>query len=116
MGDEDPGFGGGDGLLPVFGQAPAPSELGESALNNPSLGQNLETVRGVGPLDDLEGPVTGAAQSRFQFRPGIASVGEDVTQPRPARADRSQYRWRTVAVLEAKQNGRQGRPSARACR
>lgn len=40
-------FGTGDGLLPVPGQSPAPSEPDESALNDPMTWENFETLGGI---------------------------------------------------------------------
>ena len=56
MGDEDPGHGAGDGCLEILGEAAASAEPGEGALDDPAAGQHLETVGGIGSLDDFDRP------------------------------------------------------------
>ena len=56
VGDEQPCFGAGDGFLPVLGHAATASEPGEGALDHPPSGDDLKADRGVGALDDLNGP------------------------------------------------------------
>ena len=56
VGDEQPCFGAGDGFLPVLGHATTASEPSEGALDHPPSGDDLKADRGVGALDDLNGP------------------------------------------------------------
>lgn len=49
MCDDGPGFGGGDGLLPVFRQSAGSPGPGEGSLDDPPARRKLETLRGVGP-------------------------------------------------------------------
>ena len=99
MGDEDPSLGGGDGFLPVLGQAAASSQPCEGSFDDPSARQDLEALGGIGSLDDLDPPVAGAPQRLPQLRAGVAAVGEDVAQPGPAGADGFEHGRRAVAVL-----------------
>ena len=101
MGDEYPRLNGSDGFLPVLRQSAASSEPCEGSLNDPAHWQNLEAPGGIGPLDDLDRPVAEAAHGSLEFRPGIAAVREDVSQPGPAGPDGAQDRWRSVAILNA---------------
>ena len=98
VGDVDPCLCGGDGFLPVLGEPAAAPEPGERALHHPAPGQDLEALCNVGALDDFDGPRPGTPQGGPEFGAGVASVGKDMTQPWPARADRFQDRRRAVAV------------------
>ncbi len=73
MGDGDPCLGTGDGFLPVLGEAPAATQPGEGALDDPPFWQNLEA---------------------------LGAIGEDMAQPGKAVADGLQQLGRAVAVLD----------------
>ena len=81
MGDVDPCFSGGDGFLPVLCQTAAAPEPGEGAFDHPSAREDLEALRRVGALDDLQRPVADPVEGAAQFRPGIAAVREDMPEP-----------------------------------
>lgn len=53
--------------------------------------QDLEALCLVGAFDDLKCERSDLAQRPLQLRPGIAAIGKDVTQPRPAFEDRFQH-------------------------
>jgi hypothetical protein len=63
-------------------------------------GRTSNPLRRVRALDDFEGPVAELAQGVVQLRPGIAAVGEDVTQPRPAGADGVEHHRCAIAILD----------------
>ena len=83
MGDQQPRFGNGRCRLPVLAVAARAAEPGECPLDHPPAGQHLETGCSVGPLDDLDTPVAVTLHGVAQHRPGIAAIGEGVSQPGP---------------------------------
>lgn len=85
MCDEDPGFGGGDGFLPVFRQSAGSPGPGEGSLDDPPARRKLETLRGVGPPDDLDGPVAEAAQGGHQPEPVGDGEASNATGSRESR-------------------------------
>lgn len=56
----------------------------EGALHDPATRQNLDAFCLVGPLVDLESELCDLLQCALQLRSGITTVGEDMSQPRPA--------------------------------
>jgi len=50
MGDQHPSFGALGGLFPILRQSAAPAKPCEGALDDPSAGQHLEALGGVGSL------------------------------------------------------------------
>ena len=98
--DEDPGDGAGDCRLEVFGEPAASAEPCECAFDDPSARKHFEALRLVGTLDDLDGPSPKCGERSAQLFAGIAAVGEDVTQPRIERTDRSQDADSAVAILD----------------
>lgn len=84
MGDVYPGLCGSDGFLPVLGQPAASPQPCEGALDDPAARQNLEAFGFIRPLDDLQGERADLLHRALKLRSGIATVGEDVPQPRPA--------------------------------
>ena len=98
--DEEPGSCRGDGLLEVLGEASIAVEPCQRALDHPAARQHFKAFGGVGPFDDLDGPLADAAQSILEFVSGIAAIGEDVAQPREAFDDVAQDERRPVAVLD----------------
>ena len=76
-----PGGRRGDGLLEVLGEASVPVEPCQGALDDPSPGQHFEALGGVGPLNDLDGPLADAAKRILEFVSSIAAIGEDMTYP-----------------------------------
>ena len=97
--DEDPGLGGFDGSLKVLSQPSASAQPCECSLYDPTARQDLEAFGAVRSLDDFHRELADLLQGVPQFRPGIAAIGEDMAQPRPAFEDRFQDDWRAVAVL-----------------
>ncbi len=86
--------------LEVFGETAAAADPGESALDDPALGENDEAMLLVA-FDDLDGPGAGPCQGSRQLRSPIAGVGEDALDegeqaPRAAVEDQA----RAVAVLD----------------
>jgi hypothetical protein len=84
MSDVYPGFCGSDGFLPVLGQPAASPQPCECALHDRATRQELEAFGFVRPLDDLQGERADLLHRALKLRSGIAAVGEDVSQPRPA--------------------------------
>lgn len=99
MCDEDPGFGGRDGAIAVFSQPSASSESCECALDHSPARQDLEAFGAIRSLDDFQREASDLLQRSFQLRPGVAAVGKDMAQPRPASKDRFQHDRRTIAIL-----------------
>lgn len=97
--DEDPCLGGSNGSFEVLCEPAASSEPGECPLDHPTARQDLEAFGAVGTLDDFERELADLLQGSPQLRPGIAAIGEDMAQPRPALEDRFQDGGRSVAVL-----------------
>lgn len=97
--DVDPGLCGFDGALEVLGQPSAPAEPCKGSLDDPSTRQDLEAFGAVRPLDDLHRELADLLQGAPQFRAGIASISEDMAQPRPALEDGCQDGRRAVAIL-----------------
>ena len=89
---EEPCFGGCDGGLPVFCQAPAAPEPGERALHDPSPGDDDEAGDPIGALDDLDDRTVGFLHGALQLLAGIAAVGEQMDQRRKAFAGRGDER------------------------
>lgn len=69
MGDEEPGFGGFDRLLEVFGQPPAAADPCEGAFYDPAPRQQFEALGSVGALDDLDVKRPSLASSPTSFGP-----------------------------------------------
>ena len=100
MGDEEPGLGACDGLLPILGQTPAPAEPCEGALDDPSSRQHFEALGGIGALDDLQGPVTDLVELITQFGTAVCAVGEEMTQPWEGLPDRLEDERGAVSILD----------------
>ena len=81
MCDEDTRDGAGDGRLEFHCQSAAAAGPGESALNDPAPGQDLEARGSIAALDDLDGRAVELAQRVRQFVAGIGAVGKQVAQP-----------------------------------
>lgn len=99
-GDEDPCLGRGDGSLEVSSQSTASSEPGEGPFNHPSARQYLEALCLVRSLDDLQREAADPFQRTPQFGARIATIGEDMAQPRPALDDGLEHLRRPVAILD----------------
>ena len=80
VGNEEPGFGTYDGSLPVFCHSAASSKPCEGLLDHPPSGDDLEALRSVGALDDLQCPASDLFQCTPQLVPGVTSVREDMAQ------------------------------------
>ena len=86
-------------IFPVLGQPSASPEPCKGELDDPSAWDDLEALCRIGAFDDLDGPFADAVECPAQFWPGIASIGEDMPQPRAGFADRGENLRCTVAVL-----------------
>jgi len=71
-------------LLEVLRKASVAAEPGQRSFDDPSAGQDLKALGGIGSLDDLDGPFADAAQRLAQLVAGIATIGEEMAQPREA--------------------------------
>jgi hypothetical protein len=87
VGDEEPGFGAGDGFLPILGHSTAASKPCEGALYDPSAarqwfafkpregaGDDFEASGRVGTLDDLDCPFADFVQGISQLWPAVAAI------------------------------------------
>ena len=85
----------------VLGEASEVSEPGESAFDDPALGQDDEAV-GMDFFDDLGGERAVARQSRdpVEKTPSVATVDENGFEPAVAEQKRFQQ-FRSVAVLQS---------------
>lgn len=79
-GEEEPGFGAGDGGFGVLGEAAIAIEPSQGALDDPAARQHLEALYGIGSLDDLEGPSTEPLERAGELGSGVSAVGEDVAR------------------------------------
>jgi len=70
-----------DRFVPGFGEAATAAEPSKGSFNNPSARQHDKAFGDIGAFDDFDGPFAMADECLRQFGPGIAAVGEDVTQP-----------------------------------
>ena len=62
--------------LEVLGEAAAAADPGEGALDNPTFGENDESMQFVA-LDDLDDPAPARSDGMSQLRPLIVGIGED---------------------------------------
>src|SRR5690554_4238794 len=99
VGDEEPCLCTCDGFFPVLGHAATPSEPREGAFDHPATRNDFEALCGVGAFDDLQRPAPDLLQSPPQLGPGIAAIGEYMTQQRVVDHYRLQQVWRAVAIL-----------------
>ncbi len=88
--EEEPCLGAGDGRFEVLGQAPVAVKPGQGTFDHPAARYDFEALRGIGPLDDLQGPSTQPSQRVLEFRAAIGAVGEDMAQPREGVTDGSE--------------------------
>ena len=65
------------GFLPILGHAATASEPSEGALDHPSARDDLKANRGVGALDDLNGPAADLLDRPAQLGPAIAAIGAE---------------------------------------
>ena len=90
----------------VLGHATTASEPSEGALDHPPSGDELKANRGVGALDDLNGPAADLLDRPAQLGPAIAAIGEgetpNATRPRERveRAEGGKF-WRWTPALRA---------------
>jgi hypothetical protein len=99
VGDEDPCNGACDSGFEVLCKPAAASEPSEGPLDDPTARKKLEALGLVRALDDFQRPRPFALQSSTQLVSGVTAIGEDMTQPRIERADRSEHARRAIAVL-----------------
>ena len=69
-------------------------------VRRPSSGQHLETLGGVGALDDLHRPAPEADEGTPQFRPGIAAIRKHMAQFWGLAAEPGKDAGRAVTVLD----------------
>ena len=60
-------------MFEVLGETPVSVEPCQRSLDDPAPGQHDEAFRGIGPLDDFDGPFADPAQRVAQLVPGIGS-------------------------------------------
>lgn len=99
MGEQNPSSCTVDCCLEIFGEAAASAEPGEGSLDDPSAGQEFKTFRSVGAFYDLYGPFPDFFEAPFQFRPSIATIGEDMPQVRVFPADGFEHGGCAIAIL-----------------
>ncbi len=68
--DHKPSLCTGDGGFAILGEPAIATEPGEGALDHPSPGQELEALRGIGTLDDLQCPLAKLLQRLLELRSG----------------------------------------------
>jgi len=86
--------------LEIAGEATVSTDPGESAFDDPALGQNEESVR-VGSRDDRELPRARRFDGGSRLRAPIARVGENGLDERKAPARLAKNQARPVAILNA---------------
>lgn len=72
----------------------------EGPLDDPAARQQHEALGNVRPLDDVDRPVAEWHERLLVFFARIATIGEDVAQPREGASDRAQKRGCAVAILD----------------
>ena len=77
-GDEEPGFGAGDGSLEVLGEATVAAEPSEGAFDDPTLGLGLEGSDPLGPGDDLDLPSAELGGGTAELIAALDAIGEDM--------------------------------------
>lgn len=89
-------------MLEVLGEAPVSAEPCQCSFHHAAARQYFEALRGVGSLDDLDGPLALAdlAQRLPELVTCISTIGEDVPQPREVADDLSQHERRAIAILD----------------
>ncbi len=101
--DHKPSLCTGDGGFEILGEPAIATEPGEGALDHPSPGQEVEALRGIETLDDLDRPLAKLLQRLLELRSGIAAVGEDMAQPGKT--------WRSQGNAERIEANSSGAPS-----
>ena len=96
----------------IFGQTAITPEPGKSALNNPTLWQDLET-RSVA-FDDFEGESAARNQGGrpFQEFTSISSIGEDFADPAKVE-EGGEQEFRAIAVLHSRAVNDHGKDEAK---
>ena len=85
--------------LVVLAQTTIAAEPGKGSLDNPTLGQNLETGGIVAAFDDLQDPVAQFSGPLDQLA-GIPPIGPDQLEPRELPDQLGQHQFGPVAVLD----------------
>lgn len=89
-------------VLPILREAAAAIEPGDGPLDDPALRQDLEALRHIGPLHDLNLDFPHDAPQRgLEDRPLIAAVGIELTQERLEAEQRGHHKHAAVAILDA---------------
>jgi len=87
-------------IFPVLGQTAAATEPTDGTLNDPSFGQDDETLGPIGTADDLSDQARhDARQSVTEHRPGIGAVGEQSREEGELSEHRGQDHYPAVAIL-----------------
>src|SRR3546814_6095228 len=76
----------------VRGETPVSSEPSQRSLDDPAPGPHDEAFCRIRSLDDLDGPFADAAQGIPELFARIATIGNDMAQPREAADDLGQHR------------------------
>src|SRR3546814_14560275 len=83
----------------VRGETPVSSEPSQRSLDDPAPGPHDEAFCRIRSLDDLDGPFADAAQGIPELFARIATIGNDMAQPREAADELGQQPRRAVAIL-----------------
>ena len=97
-GETDEGRHGSRITLEIAGEPSVAADPSEGSLDNPSLGQDDETM-GIAALDDLQVPEAGLGDEFGHFRPLIAGVDEDLSYEGKAAPRLLQHSPGAVAIL-----------------
>ena len=87
-------------MFEVLGEAAVAAEPRQRPFYDPTAGQDFEALGGIGSLDDLDGPFADAAQGFAQLVAGIATIGEQVPEPREPVDDFSEQQRCPVTILD----------------
>ena len=82
----------------VSHQPPVSADPAERAFNDPSFGQDDETVQ-VRAFDDLQRPRPGTPDHVAHLRPRVATVADDALDEREPPSRLAQQRLRAIAIL-----------------
>src|SRR5260370_11488795 len=94
VGDQDPGFGTGDGCLEVLGEPAVASEPGEGGFDHPTVRLRLDSSDLLRSGNDLDPPPAAFGDPGAQVIPAIDPGSEAVAQHGDDPAQRGEHRHR----------------------
>ena len=87
-------------MFEVLGEASVPVEPGKGSFDDPASRENDKPFCGIRAFDDLDDPLPDFAQRLSELVASIATIGENMAQPREAFDDLGQHQRCSVTVLD----------------